>query len=56
MGHADPSETLDYYCWTWNADQSHTWTYLRNVTGGALGWVRDDHLSDNGSDVKCPGL
>jgi hypothetical protein len=30
-----------------------TWTFLRNVSTGEQGWVRDDLLSDDGSQVPC---
>lgn len=30
-----------------------TWTFLRNVSTGDQGWVRDDLLAGNGSQVPC---
>jgi len=51
-GVADAGERLDYHCYTTGND-GITWTYLRNDTDGTAGWVRDDLLSDLGSNVAC---
>ena len=51
-GVAGVGDTLDYYCFTTNSEGT-TWTYLRNATDGTSGWVRDDHLSDQGSGYLC---
>jgi hypothetical protein len=51
-GIAYSTQTLNYYCYTVGND-GYTWTYLRNVTTGVTGWVRDDLLSNGGSFVYC---
>lgn len=43
---------LDYYCYTLG-DDGYTWTYLYVVSTGARGWVRDNLLTDNGSQHYC---
>jgi len=53
VGSAQASDDLDYYCWTSNSDGTHTWTFLRDVRTGVTGWVRDDNLRNNGSQVFC---
>jgi hypothetical protein len=50
-GVAYSGQKLDYHCYTVAGD--YGWTYTRNVATGAYGWIRDDLLSDNGSDVWC---
>ncbi|MBO4207641.1 SH3 domain-containing protein [Micromonospora echinofusca] len=51
-GIAYSSHVLDYHCYTWGND-GYSWTYVRNDTTGVQGWIRDDLLSDRGSDVHC---
>ncbi|MFF0058647.1 SH3 domain-containing protein [Streptomyces microflavus] len=52
-GLAHLSHTLNYHCYTLGAD-GHTWTYARNLTTGYAGWMRDNLLTDRGSQVHCP--
>jgi hypothetical protein len=54
-GQAGSGDALDYYCFTVGND-GFTWTYLRNITDGTNGWVRDDLLADNGSTAFCTTL
>ncbi|WP_246204233.1 SH3 domain-containing protein [Streptomyces tailanensis] len=51
-GWADNRDVLDYWWYTRNADNS-TWTYLRNVTDNAYGWVSDSLLPNGGSNFQC---
>ncbi|MFI7273526.1 SH3 domain-containing protein [Streptomyces sp. NPDC049879] len=51
-GVAYSSHRLDYHCYTIGAD-THTWTFVRDDATGVTGWIRDDLLSDNGSNVPC---
>ena len=53
VGSIEPSHRLDYYCYT-NGDDGYTWTYLRDVTTGKRGWVRDHLLPNYGSGYHCP--
>lgn len=53
VGASEPSDRLDYYCWTLGSDRA-TWTYLRNVRTGKRGWTRDDLLPGGGSNYACP--
>jgi hypothetical protein len=41
-----------YYCYTWG-DDGRTWTFLRNLRTGVVGWTRDDLLRNNGSNRYC---
>lgn len=50
--YADDWDILDYHCYT-NGNDGYTWTYTRNVTDGAYGWIRDDLLDDNGAARWC---
>lgn len=52
VGQAQASHTLDYYCYTVGND-GYTWTYLKDLSTGKLGWVRDDLLADDGSFYYC---
>jgi len=52
---AGTGDQLDYHCYTLGND-GYTWTYLRNITRGTNGWVRDNLLSDNGSYAPCTAL
>ena len=47
------SDTLDYHCFTVNS-YGYGWTFLRDVSLGVTGWVKNDHLTDGGSTVPCP--
>ncbi|MFD5322037.1 SH3 domain-containing protein [Streptomyces sp. NPDC127098] len=51
-GVAYSSHRLDYHCYT-EGNDGYTWTYVRNDTTGATGWIRDDLLSDYGSGEPC---
>lgn len=42
---------IDYYCYT--TTSTYTWSYLRDVDTGKVGWVRDDLLPGDGSYVYC---
>ena len=43
---------IDYHCFT-HTSSGATWSYLRDVTTGKMGWVRDDLLPNNGSTFYC---
>ncbi len=43
---------IDYHCFT-HTSSGATRSYLRNVTTGKMGWVRDDLLPTNGSTFYC---
>lgn len=51
-GLANSGQRLDYHCFTVGNDGA-SWTYTRNDSTGVSGWIRDDLLSDFGSDVPC---
>lgn len=51
-GQAQPSETLDYYCWTWG-HEGYSWTYVKDLTTGVGGWIRDDLLTYYGAEAAC---
>jgi hypothetical protein len=53
IGELMKGQQADYYCWTQNSSSGYTWTYLRDVATGKVGWVRDDTLPGNGSNVYC---
>lgn len=44
-------QRADYLCYT--PGDGGTWTFVRNSSTGAQGWVRDDQLPHYGSDVVC---
>ncbi len=44
-------QRADYLCYA--PGDGGTWTYVRNVSTGDQGWVRDDMLPHYGSDVVC---
>jgi hypothetical protein len=50
-GQGTPDQRADYLCYS--PGDGGTWTFLRNVATGDQGWVRDDLLSGNGSQVPC---
>jgi len=52
IGVLQPTDDARYFCWTM-APSGHTWTFLRNVRTGVLGWTRDDLLRQNGSNRWC---
>ena len=52
VGQAQASHSLDFYCYTVGND-GFTWTYLKDITTGKLGWIRDDLLVNNGSFSYC---
>lgn len=43
VGQGQNGQRADYHCWA--PGDGGTWTYLRNLSTGATGWVRDDFLS-----------
>ncbi len=51
-GSAQKSHLLNYYCYTDGLD-GYTWTYVKDVTTGVQGWIRDDLLTNHGSDRYC---
>jgi hypothetical protein len=51
-GSSQPSDPLDYYCFTVGND-GFTWTYLRNGRTQVQGWTRDNLLPGNGSNYYC---
>lgn len=51
VGEGFRTQLADYYCYT--GGEGGTWTYLRDVSTGKKGWVRDDLLEGNGSYVHC---
>ena len=50
-GQGISGQLADYLCYT--PGDGGTWTFLRNVSTGDQGWVRDDLLPGNGSQVPC---
>lgn len=50
-GQGIPGQLADYLCYV--PGDGGTWTFLRNVSTGDQGWVRDDLLPGNGSQVSC---
>ncbi|MFE3249187.1 SH3 domain-containing protein [Streptomyces sp. NPDC059209] len=52
-GLAHLSHTINYHCYTVGQD-GLTWTYARNLSTGFAGWMRDDLLTDYGSQEPCP--
>lgn len=51
VGAAQTSDSLDYFCFTVGPD--HTWTFVRDLRTGTIGWIRDDLLSGDGSSFFC---
>jgi len=51
MGLTQPGHRLNYHCYV--SGDGGTWTYLRDLTSGKRGWVKDSLLPDNGSYVGC---
>jgi hypothetical protein len=52
VGQAQMGDDLDYYCYLPGPD-GHSWTYVKDLTTGRSGWIRNDLLSGNGSHVGC---
>jgi hypothetical protein len=50
-GQGTPDQIAQYFCYT--PGDGGTWTFLRNVSTGNQGWVRDDLLAGDGSRVPC---
>lgn len=50
-GQGLPDQLAQYLCYT--PGDGGTWTFLRNVSTGDQGWVRDDLLAGGGSQVPC---
>lgn len=47
-------QKVDYYCYTiQHTGDNYSWTYLRDVPTGKIGWVRSDLLPDYGSHINC---
>ncbi len=44
-------QRADYLCYL--PGDGGTWTFVRNTSTGAQGWVRDDQLAGYGSDQVC---
>lgn len=44
-------QLAQYLCYT--PGEGGTWTFLRNTSTGEQGWVRDDLLAGDGSQVPC---
>ena len=53
VGTLEQGQRADYHCYTVNHSSGYSWTYLRNVSTGKTGWVRDDLLPGYGSHVHC---
>lgn len=52
-GQGLPDQLAQYLCYT--PGDGGTWTLLRNVSAGDQGWVRDDLLAGDGSQMPCEG-
>ncbi len=50
-GQGMPDQIAQYLCYA--PGDGGTWTFLRNVSTGDQGWVRDDLLAADGSRVPC---
>ena len=50
-GQGTHDQLAQYLCFT--SGDGGTWTFLRNVSTGDQGWVRDALLAGNGSQVPC---
>jgi hypothetical protein len=51
IGQGMPDQIAQYLCYA--PGDGGTWTFLRNVSTGDQGWVRDDLLAADGSRVPC---
>jgi hypothetical protein len=52
-GALQPTDDAYYFCYTWDANRTSTWTYLQNIRTGVYGWVLDSLLRNNGSMTYC---
>jgi hypothetical protein len=52
IGALQPGDDAVYYCYM-SGDHGRTWTFLRNLRTGVVGWTRDDLLRNNGSNRYC---
>lgn len=50
-GQGTHDQLAQYLCYT--PGDGGTWTFLRNASTGDQGWVRDDLLGGDGSQVAC---
>ena len=50
-GQGTHDQLAQYLCYT--PGDGGTWTFLRNASTGEQGWVRDDLLAGDGSQVPC---
>lgn len=50
-GQGTHDQLAQYLCYT--PGEGGTWTFLRNASTGEQGWVRDDLLAGDGSQVPC---
>jgi len=57
IGLLSAGDHANYWCYTINQGSGLTWTYLKDVTTGKKGWVRDDTLplvnGTHGSYAYC---
>jgi uncharacterized protein YraI len=51
IGSLVAGQRIDYYCFTHTS--TYTWSYLRDIDTGKVGWVRDDLLPGDGSTFYC---
>jgi hypothetical protein len=47
-----PTDDAVYYCYT--SGSGGTWTFLRDLRTGVVGWVLDSLLDGYGSNRRCP--
>lgn len=52
LGVAYPGARLDYWCYVYN-EYGLGWTFVEATTVGIRGWVYDDNLTGQGSDLPC---
>ena len=59
VGTGQLTHNVDFWCWAWgdtvtrNGETMHSWTFVRNTSNGASGWVADLYLDRNGSTYFC---
>ncbi|MBB5873759.1 SH3-like domain-containing protein [Allocatelliglobosispora scoriae] len=59
VGTGQLSHSVDFWCYTTgdtvtrNDETMRTWTFVRDTTNGATGWVADLFLDYNGSGYSC---
>jgi len=51
VGSTQRGHRINYHCYV--SGDGGTWTYVRDLTNGKRGWVKDSLLPDNGSYVGC---